>query len=151
MSSLEKAIQIAVQAHHGQKDKYGDPYILHPLRMMCSLEDENARVVAVLHDVVEDTDWSFDDLKKEGFGAEILDALDCVTRRDEESYEDFVNRSASNPLARRVKLADLKDNMDVRRMREVKAKDVERFEKYLRAYRKLQEVELSTKAPRQPS
>jgi len=148
MSSLEKAIQIAVQAHYGHKDKYGDPSILHPLRMMCSLEDENARIVAVLHDVVEDTDWSFDDLKKEGFGAEILDALDCVTRRDEESYEDFVNRSASNSLARRVKLADLKDNMDVRRMREVKAKDVERLEKYLRAYRKLQEVELSTKARR---
>jgi len=135
---LERAISIAVQAHRGQADRNGAPYILHPLRMMCRVETETQKIVAVLHDVVEDTDWTFKDLKREGFGNQILEALDYLTKREGEEYEDFVQRSASNSLARRVKIADLEDNMDVRRLKKVGEKDKERLEKYLRAWRELQ-------------
>jgi len=131
---LEKAISIAVEAHRGQKDKNGKPYILHPLSVMGKVQTETDKIVAVLHDVVEDTDWTFDDLKKEGFPSEVLDALDCVTKREGEAYEDFVRRSASNPIARRVKLADLEDNMDVRRMRGVTDEDLARLRRYRRAW-----------------
>jgi (p)ppGpp synthase/HD superfamily hydrolase len=141
MSLLERAIQIAVEAHRGQLDRAGAPYILHPLRVMCRLNSEAERIVGVLHDVLEDTDWTFEDLKREGYPDELLVALDCVTKREGEAYEDFVKRSASNPLARRVKLADLEDNMDVRRMNEVTAKDAQRLEKYRKAWNRLKAVE----------
>lgn len=137
MPNLESAVKIAVEAHEGQKDKYGAPYILHPLRVMARVGSESEKIVAILHDVVEDTDWTFDDLRKEGFPAEIIEALDCVTKREGEAYEDFVKRSAANALARRVKLADLEDNMDVRRLEKVTAKDTERLNKYLKAWQYL--------------
>ena len=135
MSLLEKAISIAVEAHRGQQDKTGAPYILHPLSVMGRVEGETEKIVAVLHDVVEDTAWTLVKLKGEGFPDEILTALDCVTKREGESYEDFVKRAASNPVARRVKLADLEDNMDIRRMKTVEQKDFERLAKYLAAWR----------------
>jgi (p)ppGpp synthase/HD superfamily hydrolase len=134
---LEKAITIAVEAHRGQKDRYGDPYILHPLRVMARVQTATEKITAILHDVVEDSRWTFSDLEKEGFPRQVLDALDCVTKRDGEAYEDFVKRSASNPMARTVKLADLEDNMDVRRLPEVADKDRERLQKYLNAWRTL--------------
>jgi (p)ppGpp synthase/HD superfamily hydrolase len=137
MTPLQSALEIAVGAHHGQTDRYGAPYILHPLRVMERVETETEKIVAVLHDVVEDTKWTFDDLRKKGFGDEIIQALDCLTKREGEPYEDFVNRSAANPLARRVKLADLEDNMDIRRMQAVTAKDAGRLAKYLAAWQKL--------------
>jgi (p)ppGpp synthase/HD superfamily hydrolase len=137
MSMLEKAIGIAVRAHQGQTDRYGAPYILHPQRVMSRVEDETEKIVAILHDVVEDTKWTSDDLRREGFSEGVIQALDCLTKREGEAYEDFVNRSASNPLARRVKLADLEDNMDIRRMENVKAEDTQRLAKYLAAWRKL--------------
>lgn len=137
MSLLERAIQIAVEAHRGQLDRSGAPYMLHPLRVMCRLTTEHERIVGVLHDVVEDTNWTFEDLKREGFSEELLTTLDCVTKREGEAYEDFVERSASNPLARRVKLADLEDNMDVRRLNEVTPRDTERFERYRKAWKRL--------------
>jgi (p)ppGpp synthase/HD superfamily hydrolase len=116
MPTLEDAIALAVEAHRNQRDKSGEPYILHALRVMFTCETEVERIVAVLHDVAEDTDRSFDDLRKLGFSEEVLDALDCVTKREGESYEPFVERAAGNPIARNVKLADLKDNMDLRRL-----------------------------------
>ncbi len=131
---LEKAILIAVQAHRGQKDKNGKPYILHPISVMGKVKTETEKIVAILHDVVEDTNWTFADLRNEGFPAEILEALECLTKRDGEAYEDFIHRSAQNPLARRVKLADLEDNMDVRRMREVTEEDHVRLARYRRAW-----------------
>ena len=140
MSLLEKAISIAVEAHRGQKDKVGQPYILHPLSVMARVDTESEKIVAILHDVVEDTKWTFEDLKREGFPNDLLQALDCVTKREGESYEDFIARSESNPIARRVKIADLEDNMDVRRIRLVTEKDTERFNKYLRAWRKLKGI-----------
>jgi len=139
MSLLENAIAIAVEAHQGQKDKAGHPYILHPLRVMFRVETEDERTVAILHDVVEDHGdvWSVDKLRQSGFPQRILDALDCVTKRKGETYEQFVERSASNPIALRVKLADLEDNMDIRRLNEVTEKDRERLNRYLTAYRRL--------------
>jgi (p)ppGpp synthase/HD superfamily hydrolase len=134
---LEKAIGIAVEAHRGATDKYDAPYILHPMRVMARVSTTEEKIVAILHDVVEDSDWTFDDLKEEGFSEEILSALDCLTKREGEPYEDFVERSASNALARRVKLADLEDNMDVRRMRQIGEQECERLRKYLTAWSKL--------------
>ena len=134
---LERAIGIAVEAHRGQKDRYGAPYISHPIRVMERLHNPTEKTVGILHDVVEDTDWSFDDLRKEGFPQDILEALDCVTKRDGEAYEDFVKRSASNPLAKEVKLADLRDNMDLCRFPEVTEKDLPRLQKYVKAWRYL--------------
>jgi (p)ppGpp synthase/HD superfamily hydrolase len=132
---LEKAIGIAVEAHRGQRDRTGAPYILHPLRVMAGVDTDVEKIVAILHDVVEDTDWTFEKLAQEGFSQEIIEALECVTRRDGEDYEDFVKRSASNEIARRVKLADLEHNMDARRLSNVTEKDVERLKKYVRAWR----------------
>ena len=130
---LEKAIAIAVEAHRGKKDRYGSPYILHPLRVMGRLNSPMEKAVGILHDVVEDTDWTFEDLTHEGFPESVLEALKCVTKRDGEPYDDFVRRSASNPLAKRVKLADLEDNLDLRRITEVTEKDLARLQKYVKA------------------
>src|SRR4029077_7362755 len=103
---LEKAVAIAVNAHRGQKDRYNSPYVLHPLRVMARLDSATEKIVGVLHDVVEDTDWTFDQLSREGFPANVLSALECVTKKQGEEYEAFVKRSARDPVARRVKLAD---------------------------------------------
>jgi (p)ppGpp synthase/HD superfamily hydrolase len=131
---LERAIAIAVEAHQGQRDRCGAPYILHPLRVMSRVRSDPARIVAILHDVVEDTKWTFTDLRTAGFPEDLLAALDCVTKREGESYEDFVKRSASNSLAREVKIADLEDNMDVRRLPGFTAEDMSRLNKYRRAW-----------------
>lgn len=138
MSTLENAIALAVAAHRGQLDKNGSPYILHPMRVMFRLESELERIVGILHDVVEDTPYTFEDLRAMGYSEEVITALDGVTRREQESYEEFVNRSQAHPVSRRVKLADLEDNMDVRRMRrEPTEKDFERLKRYRRAWEQL--------------
>ncbi len=137
MADIEDAIALAVQAHRGQKDRAGAPYILHPLRMMFRVETDAEKMAAVLHDVVEDTDRTLDDLRAEGFPEDVVAAVDHLTRRESESYEEFVRRAAAHPVARRVKIADLEDNMDVRRTGTVTEKDVERLTRYHRAWRSL--------------
>jgi (p)ppGpp synthase/HD superfamily hydrolase len=137
MATLEKAILIAAQAHMGQRDKGGAPYILHPLRMMMRMESEAAMIAAVLHDVVEDSGWTLEQLRGEGFSEEVLLAVDCLTRRDGEGYDEFVVRAQANPIARRVKIADLEDNMNVKRLGKITAKDLARIEEYHRAWRAL--------------
>jgi SpoVK/Ycf46/Vps4 family AAA+-type ATPase len=140
-SLLEKAIKIATQAHKGQKDKYGAPYIGHVTRVMNAGATEDEKIVGVLHDLIEDTDWKFEDLEKEGFPQYIIDAVRCVTKKSEdENYDDFVKRTATNPLAIKVKLNDLTDNMDIRRMPEVTEKDLKRLNKYLKAYKYLENL-----------
>jgi len=141
MNPLETAITIAVQSHQGQLDKSGQPYILHPLRVMFRCEGDLARTVAVLHDVVEDTPTTLEDLRNAGFSEEILAALDCVTKRKGESYEAFVERAAANPIARKVKLADLEDNMDLRRLpaADLSPRAVDRLNRYIAAWHRLQE------------
>src|SRR5262245_42600014 len=116
MATLERTILIAAQAHQGQRDKGGAPYILHPLRMMMRMESEAAMIAAALHDVVEDSGWTLEQLRGEGFSKEVLLAVDCLTRRDGESYDEFVARAQANPIARQVKIADLEDNMNVKRL-----------------------------------
>lgn len=134
MSTLARAIALAAVAHQEQFDKAGAPYILHPLRMMQQMRTEEEKIVAVLHDVVEDTAWTFEQLRTEGFSETILAALDGVTGRAGESYEAFIARAQANPIARRVKLADLQDNMDTRRIRTLTDKDIERLRKYHHYY-----------------
>ncbi|WP_018431139.1 HD domain-containing protein [Hoeflea sp. 108] len=111
MSKLETAICLAARIHEGQLDKNGDPYILHPLRVMLAQDDELSRIVGVLHDVVEKSDLTLGDLVVQGFQDEVIGAVDCMTRRRNEDYFDFVKRAASNALALPVKLADLRDNL----------------------------------------
>ena len=145
MATLEHAIALAVEAHKGQKDKNGQPYILHPLRVMLRLERELDRIVGILHDVIEDTSITPDDLRKAGYSEEILAALDCVTKREGEAYEDFVRRAESNPIAKRVKLADLEDNMDLKRLSQVLPKDIDRLNRYLNAWRHLLSISPSSR------
>jgi len=137
MPDLEEAIRIAAEAHRGQKDSDGAPYLLHPLRVMLSVRTDAERMAAVLHDVVEDTAWTLYDLRARGFPPEVLDAVDALTRRPGEEYDAMVERAAAHPVARRVKLADLEDNLDLRRLDAVAADDVERLGRYLRAWRRL--------------
>jgi len=133
--SIEQAIQIALQAHKGQRDKAGAPYILHPLRLMLRMQNEQEMITAVLHDVVEDSEWTLDALRDAGIAQDILDAFDCLTRREHESYEEFIARLAPNPLARKVKIADLEDNMDLRRLADLRDKDQSRLQRYLKAWK----------------
>jgi (p)ppGpp synthase/HD superfamily hydrolase len=113
MSTIEKAIEIAIDAHKGQKDKSGANYILHPLRVMERGRSEIEKICGVLHDVLEDSQWTIEMLENEGFSDEIISVLRCVTKEsEEEDYEVFINRIAQNPIAVEVKINDLLDNMD---------------------------------------
>ena len=143
MSTLEHAIALAAKAHAGKVDKAGAPYILHPLRLVLRLSTTEERIVAVLHDVVEDChEWSLDALREEGFSETVIQAIDAVTRRSDEAYEAFVRRAAANPIGRRVKLADLQDNSDLSRIAEPTPKDRERIEKYRRAIALIEQLDL---------
>lgn len=142
MSTLARALEIAAAAHAKQTDKSGRPYIEHPLRVMASFaaapgaQGEQLRMIAILHDVVEDApDWPLQRLREEGFADEVIDAVDHLTRREDEEYGDFVERAISHPLARPVKLADLRDNMDITRLPELDDKAVKRLRRYLAAWR----------------
>ena len=141
MSTLERAITIAATAHAGQIDKAGAPYILHPLRVMLRVTTNAERIVAVLHDVVEDCEgWSFDRLLGEGYAPEIIAGLKSVTKVEGEAYEDFVKRAAANPIGRRVKMADLTDNSDLSRISAPTAKDHERIARYQKAIAYIQSL-----------
>ena len=138
MSTLERAIEIATEAHRGQFDKAGNDYIGHTLRVMAAGKTTEEKIVGVLHDVVEDTDWTFERLTAEGFSAEVIEALRYVTKlSDNEPYDKFIARIKENPLAVAVKLNDLSDNMDIRRLPYISDKDVKRLKKYLKAYKQL--------------
>lgn len=135
---LSKAITIALEAHKGATDKAGMPYAGHVMRVMQAGRTFDEKIVGVLHDLVEDTDWTFDMLLEEGFPTHIVDALKCVTKiSEDEPYECFIERVKTNPLAVAVKINDLTDNMDIRRLSDLTDKDVLRLRKYLQAYRLL--------------
>jgi (p)ppGpp synthase/HD superfamily hydrolase len=133
MSTLERAISICALAHEGQVDKGGSPYVLHPLKVMLRLPHDEERIAAVLHDVVEDTAITLADLRNEGFSEAVLIAVDSLTKREGETYQAFIERAARDPIARRVKLADLAENSDLSRISEPSQKDLERIEKYRKA------------------
>jgi (p)ppGpp synthase/HD superfamily hydrolase len=124
-----------LEAHASQQDKTGQPYALHPIRVMGRVRSEHERMAALLHDVVEDSEWTLERLREEGFPAPVLEAVELVTRRESDSYEEFVARCAAHPVARAVKLADLLDNMDLTRLQELDDRAVERLRRYLKAYR----------------
>jgi len=134
---LEKALRIAVEAHAGQVDKSGKPYILHPLRVCCRCFTDEEKMVALLHDTIEDTEITTEDLLSEGFPPYIVEAILSISRNEDETYEEFVKRTSLNPLGRAVKLHDLEDNMDISRLEQVTEKDLDRLNKYIKAYRYL--------------
>lgn len=136
--TLEDAIALALSAHRGQKDKAGAPYILHPLRVMLTLSSEEEQIAAVLHDVVEDSDHTIESLRQMGYDEETLVIVDCLTRREEEDYFDYVRRAGAHPTARQIKLADLQDNMNRTRLNTLSTKDNERLERYRKAWEMLQ-------------
>lgn len=132
-SILEKAVAIAAGYHNGQMDKAGEVYLLHLLRVMLGLKHENEQVVAVLHDILEDTPCSVEKLTELGFSKEIIEAVIAITKRENEPYDTYLARVKNNPLARSVKLVDLEDNMRIDRLPEITEKDLERHEKYKKA------------------
>ncbi|HIJ85176.1 MAG: metal dependent phosphohydrolase [Magnetococcales bacterium] len=141
MSTLEKALALAARHHAGQIDKSGQPYILHPLRLMMQLENPDQQMVAVLHDLVEDTPVTLADLRREGFSEEVVTALDHMTHRQEESYEAYILRLKANAVARKIKLLDLIDNMDIRRLDHAPGeRDWERMQRYQRAWATLKDL-----------
>ena len=150
--NLENAIKIAVEAHTGQVDKGGNPYILHPLRVMLSLDKEEERIVGVLHDVVEDcAGWSWERLDAEGFSEEIIQALKSVSKTPEEEaeyqslpedqrldhYLQFIERAKANKIGRNVKAADIRDNLDISRIDDITVADIQRLKRYSKALRLL--------------
>lgn len=139
MPTLADAIILAVNAHRDQVDKVGQPYYLHPIRVMIKVRTETEKVVAMLHDLLEDTPYTAEDLRSMGYSEEVLAALDCLTRRDNESYEALIDRLKPNSIARRVKIADLEDNMDLTRLHEITHHDLARLQRYLAAWRLLQD------------
>ena len=145
MSRLNRAVRIAADAHEGQLDKSGQPYLTHPLRVMAAVQSlgEDAAIVAVLHDVVEDSAVTFDDLRAEGFDEALLESLRCLTHSKTEPYADYVVRCKADPLARLVKIADLTDNARLDRMllrAESIERDFRRIHRYVLAYKFLTEV-----------
>ncbi|HVR44776.1 MAG TPA: HD domain-containing protein [Thermoanaerobaculia bacterium] len=130
MSTIERAIEIAARAHAGQVDQAGAPYILHPLRVMLAVGTPHERMTAVLHDVIEDTSLTLEDLRAEGFPGEVLDAIDALTKRRGENRLDAARRAARNTIARAVKLADVTDNMNLARIPNPSEKDYARLKEY---------------------
>jgi len=133
MNNLEVAIALACKVHAGQVDKSGQPYILHPLRLMLKFQHEDERIVSVLHDVVEDGNVSLNEFRGLGLSESIIEAIDCLSKRPGEPYEDFIRRLSSNELARRVKIEDIRDNLDVTRLSSFEDEDFIRTVKYHKA------------------
>lgn len=131
-NSVESAFELALKAHKGQVDKAGKAYIMHPVRVASNFKEDNLIIVSLLHDVVEDTDIQLVQIESL-FGKEIALAVDGLTRRENESYDDFISRCSGNELSRCVKIEDLKDNMDLTRLKTVGEKDLARVEKYKKA------------------
>mgnify|MGYP000047468966 CR=1 FL=1 len=136
---LDKAALICVTKHTGQRDKMGCAYFQHPMRVAMRCKNDDEKIVALLHDIIEDTDVTPEYLLAEGFPQDIIDGILSVTKRAEESYEDFVARAKLNTLGRIVKLHDLEDNLDIFRLTELDEEMSRRFNKYLRAHRFLSE------------
>lgn len=137
MNIVEKSLKIALKAYSGKKDKAGKIYILHPLRIMAKMESDDERSVALLHDVIEDSDYTSCDLLNEGIPAHIVEAVQTLTSVEGESYDLFVDRVLKNRLATKIKIADIEDNINILRLNSVTEKDLERISKYHKAWVKL--------------
>lgn len=135
---IESAISLALQAHKGQLDKGGHPYILHPLAVMNRVESMEEKIVAVLHDAIEDSEVTIEELRDLGFSEEILTAIHLLTRSTEDSYEEFIEKTTTNRTARNVKIADIKENMNISRIKNPTQEDYNRLEKYRKALERLE-------------
>ena len=134
----KKALKLCFEAHKEQIDKSGMPYAFHPFHLAEQMQDEESTIVALLHDVVEDTDYTLDDLSKMGFDDSVLTAINLMTHEDGVPYMDYVEQIKTNPIAKTVKLADLRHNSDMTRLEVVTPRDQERAEKYLAAIKLLE-------------
>ena len=128
------ALELAVEKHKNQTDKAGNPYILHPLHVMENVNSKEGKIVAILHDIIEDTDITENYLLKIGLSKRIVDAVVTLTRSEYMDYQEYIKNLSSNPLAKEVKLADLEHNMDLKRLPTLEEKDLERNRKYQIAY-----------------
>lgn len=128
------ALELAVEKHKNQTDKAGNPYILHPLHVMENVNSKEGKIVAILHDIIEDTDITEDYLLKIGLSKRIVDAVVALTRSEDRDYQEYIKNLSSNPLAKEVKIADLEHNMDLKRLPTLEEKDLERNRKYQIAY-----------------
>jgi (p)ppGpp synthase/HD superfamily hydrolase len=138
MDIIEKSLKIALKAYSGKKDKAGKTYILHPLRIMAKMGTEEEMAVALLHDVIEDSDYTSEDLLGEGIPSAVVEAVQLLSKIDGESYDQFVGRVIENALASKVKIADIEDNINLLRLESVGKKDLVRVAKYHKAWKKLQ-------------
>lgn len=136
---LEKAIDISYNAHKGQYDKAGKPYVSHPIYVAGKMKTNEEIIVALLHDVIEDTDLTLECLIKEGYTGEIINAIEAITRNPEEDYFQYINRVKLNPLAKKIKIEDLKHNMDLKRIGNPTEEDLQRVKKYKKALEILME------------
>ena len=134
----KKALQLSFEAHKDQLDKSGMPYVYHPFHVAEQMEGEDTTIVALLHDVVEDSDYTVDDLREMGFSEAVCGAITLMTRDPAIPYLDYVEKIKENPIARAVKLADLRHNSDLARLDHVDEKALERVEKYRAAIALLQ-------------
>ena len=134
----KKALKLCFEAHKEQVDKSGMPYVFHPFHLAEQMPDEDCTIVALLHDVMEDTDYGAEDLRALGFSESVLTALTLMTHNEDTSYLDYVAALKSNPIARTVKLADLRHNSDLTRLRVVTDTDLQRVEKYKKAIQLLE-------------
>ena len=128
------ALELAVEKHKNQTDKAGNPYILHPLHVMENVNSKEGKIVAILHDIIEDTDITENYLLKIGLSKRIVDAVVALTRSEDRDYQEYIKNLSSNPLAKEVKIADLEHNMDLKRLPTLEEKDLERNRKYQIAY-----------------
>lgn len=142
MATLDNAILIAVQAHQGQKDRYGANYILHPLRVMLRFESETEMIVAILHDVVEKTEWTLEKLHEYGFTDDVLEPINLLTRQDQQPYMEYIEKLKDNHIARKIKIADIEDNMNPKR---INALSNTNFEKLVRLHKAWIILKQSTK------
>ena len=143
--NTKKAMKIMARQHKDQLDKSGLPYILHPWLVAEWQNDEVRTIVALLHDVVEDTDMTFEDIKKEGFSDEVIEALKLLTHDSKDDYDEYLKNIANNDIAIDVKLADLKHNSTISRLDNVEKKDIDRYNKYLRGIEYLESKRLENK------
>ncbi len=139
--STKKAMKLCFEAHKEQVDKTGLPYVFHPFHLAEQMQDEETTICALLHDVIEDTDYTLDDLKNMGFSNSVLEALALLTHDDEVPYMDYVKMIATNEIARAVKIADLKHNSDLTRLDKISEKDLKRCQKYAEALELLANID----------
>lgn len=137
MDLIEKSLQIALQAYAGKKDKAGKTYLLHPLRLMSKMNTEEAMAVALLHDVIEDSDYNKAQLLAEGIPEAVAEAVQVMTKKSGESYQQFIDRVLHNEMAARVKKADIEDNINILRLNSLDQSDLERVAKYHAAWQRL--------------